>query len=146
MLTPVLLLHRLTQRMAFCCSVGRMNMAVETSPHWLSYMGSSTLGGCMLIQISQSRTDWLTHLTSICVCRFNCGTGTAQIVSGSRVALDQWHSVVVGREGVIGWLRLDNDTPVTGHSQVRTIHSVYRTYITKEHTLLQLVNTHYTMS
>lgn len=62
------------------------------------------------------------------------------------MALDQWHSVVVGREGVIGWLRLDNDTPVTGHSQVRTIHSVYRTYITKEHTLLQLVNTHYTMS
>uniref|UniRef100_A0A8C7RK06 EGF like, fibronectin type III and laminin G domains n=1 Tax=Oncorhynchus mykiss TaxID=8022 RepID=A0A8C7RK06_ONCMY len=49
--------------------------------------------------------------------RFNCGTGTAQIVSGSRVALDQWHSVVVGREGAIGWLRLDNDTPVTGHSQ-----------------------------
>ncbi|XP_055730723.1 pikachurin-like [Salvelinus fontinalis] len=49
--------------------------------------------------------------------RFNCGTGTAQIVSGSRVALDQWHSVVVGREGAIGWLRLDNDTPVTGHAQ-----------------------------
>lgn len=39
------------------------------------------------------------------------------------MALDQWHSVVVGREGAIGWLRLDNDTPVTGHSQVRTIHS-----------------------
>ncbi|CAB1318347.1 unnamed protein product, partial [Coregonus sp. 'balchen'] len=49
--------------------------------------------------------------------RFNCGTGSAQIVSGIRVALGQWHSVVVGREGAIGWLRLDNDTPVTGHSQ-----------------------------
>ncbi|KAM6986486.1 pikachurin-like [Aplochiton taeniatus] len=49
--------------------------------------------------------------------RFNCGTGSAQIVSDSRVALGQWNSVVISREGAIGWLRLNNDTPVTGQSQ-----------------------------
>ncbi|XP_029019587.1 pikachurin isoform X2 [Betta splendens] len=48
--------------------------------------------------------------------RFNCGTGAAQIVSESRVVLGQWHTVTVFRDGMSGWLRLDNDTPVSGRS------------------------------
>ncbi|KAJ7994325.1 hypothetical protein DPEC_G00264700 [Dallia pectoralis] len=49
--------------------------------------------------------------------RFNCGTGAAQIVSESRVTPGQWHTVTMFREGMSGWLRKDNDTPVTGRSQ-----------------------------
>ncbi|KAM9393601.1 pikachurin [Pholidichthys leucotaenia] len=49
--------------------------------------------------------------------RFNCGTGAAQIVSESRIVLGQWHTVTVFRDGMSGWLRMDNDTPVSGRSQ-----------------------------
>ncbi|XP_061674359.1 pikachurin isoform X2 [Syngnathoides biaculeatus] len=49
--------------------------------------------------------------------RFNCGTGVARIVSESRVVLGQWHTVTVFRDGTSGWLRLDNDTPISGRSQ-----------------------------
>ncbi|KAM4616582.1 pikachurin [Polymixia lowei] len=49
--------------------------------------------------------------------RFNCGTGAAQIVSESRIVLGQWHTVTVFRDGMSGWLRLDNDTPMSGRSQ-----------------------------
>uniref|UniRef100_A0A3B4VHG4 EGF like, fibronectin type III and laminin G domains n=1 Tax=Seriola dumerili TaxID=41447 RepID=A0A3B4VHG4_SERDU len=49
--------------------------------------------------------------------RFNCGTGAAQIVSESRVVLGQWHTVTVFRDGMSGWLRMDNDTPISGRSQ-----------------------------
>ncbi|KAK9522827.1 hypothetical protein VZT92_019269 [Zoarces viviparus] len=49
--------------------------------------------------------------------RFNCGTGAAQIVSESRVVIGQWHMVTVFRDGMSGWLRMDNDTPVSGRSQ-----------------------------
>ncbi|XP_077418351.1 pikachurin [Vanacampus margaritifer] len=48
--------------------------------------------------------------------RFNCGTGAAQIVSESRVVIGQWHTVTVFRDGTSGWLRLDNDTPISGRS------------------------------
>ncbi|XP_061623955.1 pikachurin isoform X3 [Phyllopteryx taeniolatus] len=48
--------------------------------------------------------------------RFNCGTGVAQIVSESRVVIGQWHTVTVFRDGMSGWLRLDNDTPISGRS------------------------------
>ncbi|XP_062399872.1 pikachurin [Sardina pilchardus] len=48
--------------------------------------------------------------------RFNCGTGTAQIMSESRVVLGQWHTVTIFRDGLTGWLRMDNDTPVSGRS------------------------------
>ncbi|XP_028852049.1 pikachurin isoform X2 [Denticeps clupeoides] len=49
--------------------------------------------------------------------RFNCGTGAAQIASESRVVLGQWHTATIFRDGATGWLRIDNDTPVTGWSQ-----------------------------
>ncbi|KAM6931151.1 pikachurin isoform 2-T2 [Xenentodon cancila] len=49
--------------------------------------------------------------------RFNCGTGAAQIVSESRIVLEQWHTVTIFRDGMSGWLRLDNDTPISGRSQ-----------------------------
>uniref|UniRef100_A0A4W6GAJ0 EGF like, fibronectin type III and laminin G domains n=1 Tax=Lates calcarifer TaxID=8187 RepID=A0A4W6GAJ0_LATCA len=49
--------------------------------------------------------------------RFNCGTGAAQIVSESRIVLGQWHTVTVFRDGMSGWLRMDNDTPISGRSQ-----------------------------
>lgn len=50
--------------------------------------------------------------------RFNCGTGAAQIVSESRIVVGQWHTVTVFRDGMSGWLRVDNDTPISGRSQV----------------------------
>ncbi|KAM8887242.1 pikachurin isoform 2-T2 [Spinachia spinachia] len=49
--------------------------------------------------------------------RFDCGTGAAQIVSESRVVVGQWHTVTVFRDGTSGWLRMDNDTPISGRSQ-----------------------------
>ncbi|XP_077601111.1 pikachurin-like [Stigmatopora nigra] len=48
--------------------------------------------------------------------RFNCGTGAAQIVSESHVVLGNWHKVTIFRDGISGWLRLDNDTPISGRS------------------------------
>ncbi|XP_060763534.1 pikachurin [Neoarius graeffei] len=48
--------------------------------------------------------------------RFNCGTGAAQIISHSSVVIGQWHTVTLFREGVNGWLQLDSNTPVSGHS------------------------------
>ncbi|KAI1900209.1 hypothetical protein AGOR_G00047650 [Albula goreensis] len=59
--------------------------------------------------------------------RFNCGTGAAQIVSDSRVALGQWHTVTIYRDGMSGWLRLDNDTPVSGRSQGQYTKITFRT-------------------
>ncbi|XP_061757838.1 pikachurin isoform X1 [Nerophis ophidion] len=50
--------------------------------------------------------------------RFNCGTGAAQIASESLIAVGQWHTVTVFRDGTSGWLRLDNDTPISGRSPV----------------------------
>lgn len=55
--------------------------------------------------------------------RFNCGTGAAQIVSESRIAVGQWHTVTVFRDGMSGWLRMDNDTPISGRSQVTATHA-----------------------
>ncbi|KAF4074810.1 hypothetical protein AMELA_G00243700 [Ameiurus melas] len=48
--------------------------------------------------------------------RFNCGTGAGQIISDSSIVIGQWHTVTLFRDGVNGWLRLDNDTPVSGRS------------------------------
>ncbi|KAJ8381062.1 hypothetical protein SKAU_G00018400 [Synaphobranchus kaupii] len=59
--------------------------------------------------------------------RFNCGTGAAQIVSDSRVVLGEWHIVTVYRDGSSGWLRLDNDTPVSGRSQGQYTKITFRT-------------------
>lgn len=55
--------------------------------------------------------------------RFNCGTGAAQIVSESRIVVGQWHTVTVFRDGMSGWLRMDNDTPISGRSQVTVTHT-----------------------
>uniref|UniRef100_A0A8C5BQ76 Pikachurin n=1 Tax=Gadus morhua TaxID=8049 RepID=A0A8C5BQ76_GADMO len=49
--------------------------------------------------------------------RFNCGTGAAQLLSESSIVLGQWHAVTIFRDGMSGWLRLDNNTPVSGRSQ-----------------------------
>ncbi|KAM9857833.1 pikachurin isoform 2-T2 [Aulostomus maculatus] len=49
--------------------------------------------------------------------RFNCGTGAAQIIGESRIVVGQWHTVTVFRDGMSGWLRMDNDNPVSGRSQ-----------------------------
>ncbi|NWR67246.1 EGFLA protein, partial [Bucorvus abyssinicus] len=49
--------------------------------------------------------------------RFNCGTGVAVIMSENKIKLGNWHSVTLFRDGMSGWLRMDNDAPVTGKSQ-----------------------------
>lgn len=54
----------------------------------------------------------------LCCLRFNCGTGIAVITSENRIKLGSWHSVTVFRNGLDGWLRLDNYPPVSGKSQV----------------------------
>ncbi|TRY98295.1 hypothetical protein DNTS_032800 [Danionella cerebrum] len=59
--------------------------------------------------------------------RFNCGTGAAQIVSESSVVIGQWHTVTMFRDGMNGWLRLDNDTPVSGRSQGQYSKITFRT-------------------
>nr|XP_006139537.1 pikachurin [Pelodiscus sinensis] len=59
--------------------------------------------------------------------RFNCGTGVAVIMSESKIKLGNWHSVTVFRDGLNGWLRLDNDTPVTGKSQGQYSKITFRT-------------------
>ncbi|XP_058633388.1 pikachurin [Onychostoma macrolepis] len=59
--------------------------------------------------------------------RFNCGTGAAQIMSDSSIVIGQWHTVTVFRDGMNGWLRLDNDTPVSGRSQGQYTKITFRT-------------------
>ncbi|KAF2984643.1 hypothetical protein EK904_012564, partial [Melospiza melodia maxima] len=49
--------------------------------------------------------------------RFNCGTGVGVITSENKIKLGNWHSVTLFRDGVNGWLRMDNNAPVTGKSQ-----------------------------
>ncbi|KAK5871117.1 hypothetical protein PBY51_004015 [Eleginops maclovinus] len=49
--------------------------------------------------------------------RFNCGTGAAQIISESRIVVGLWHTVTVFRDGMSGWLRMDNDNPLSGRSE-----------------------------
>ncbi|KAF5879784.1 pikachurin isoform X2, partial [Clarias magur] len=47
---------------------------------------------------------------------FNCGTGAGQIVSDSSVVIGLWHTVTLFRDGVNGWIQLDNNNPVSGRS------------------------------
>ncbi|XP_041041451.1 pikachurin [Carcharodon carcharias] len=58
--------------------------------------------------------------------RFNCGTGAAVLISESRVQAGHWHTVTINRHGINGWLRLDNDTPVTGKSKGRYTKITFR--------------------
>ncbi|XP_033020161.1 pikachurin isoform X1 [Lacerta agilis] len=59
--------------------------------------------------------------------RFNCGTGIAVITSENKVKLGNWHSVTVFRDGLAGWLRLDNNRPVSGKSQGQYSKITFRT-------------------
>ncbi|XP_051952065.1 pikachurin-like isoform X1 [Xyrauchen texanus] len=59
--------------------------------------------------------------------RFNCGTGAAQIVSDRSIMIGQWHTVTIFRDGMNGWLRIDNDTPVSGRSQGQYTKITFRT-------------------
>ncbi|XP_042308447.1 pikachurin isoform X3 [Sceloporus undulatus] len=59
--------------------------------------------------------------------RFNCGTGIAVITSENRIKLGNWHSVTVFRDGLEGWLRLDNNPPVSGRSQGQYSKITFRT-------------------
>lgn len=71
---------------------------------------------CYIHDVVCSSSRW--SLPSCLSLRFNCGTGAAQIISDSRVVVGQWHTVTVFRDGMSGWLRMDNDTPISGRSQV----------------------------
>ncbi|NWY02494.1 EGFLA protein, partial [Nothoprocta ornata] len=59
--------------------------------------------------------------------RFNCGTGVAAITSENKIKLGNWHSVTVFRDGVNGWLKMDNDAPVMGKSQGQYSKITFRT-------------------
>lgn len=74
---------------------------------YFSFLSNVMIGSALLREIS----DFF---------RFNCGTGAAQIVSESRIVVGQWHTVTIFRDGMSGWLRMDNDTPISGRSQVTT--------------------------
>uniref|UniRef100_A0A8B9PVU3 EGF like, fibronectin type III and laminin G domains n=1 Tax=Apteryx owenii TaxID=8824 RepID=A0A8B9PVU3_APTOW len=59
--------------------------------------------------------------------RFNCGTGVAIITSENKVKLGSWHSATLFRDGLNGWLKMDNDIPVTGKSQGQYSKITFRT-------------------
>uniref|UniRef100_A0A8V0YHK3 Pikachurin n=1 Tax=Gallus gallus TaxID=9031 RepID=A0A8V0YHK3_CHICK len=59
--------------------------------------------------------------------RFNCGTGVAVITSENKIKLGNWHSITLFRDGLNGWLRMDNDAPVTGKSQGQYSKITFRT-------------------
>lgn len=68
---------------------------------------------------SENAESWLTKGPFLFLRhRFNCGTGVAIIVSETKIRLGGWHTVTLHRDGLNGLLRLNNDTPVTGRSQV----------------------------
>ncbi|XP_076855295.1 pikachurin isoform X2 [Brachyhypopomus gauderio] len=75
--------------------------------------------------------------------RFNCGTGAAQIVSKSSIVIGRWHIISIFRDGFNGWLRLDNDTPVSGYSQGQYTKITFRTplYVGGAPTAYRLVRT-----
>ncbi|ETE69094.1 Pikachurin, partial [Ophiophagus hannah] len=58
---------------------------------------------------------------------FNCGTGIATVTSKDKIKLGSWHSVTVFRDGVDGWLSLDNSPPVPGKSQGQYSKITFRT-------------------
>ncbi|XP_015275647.1 PREDICTED: pikachurin [Gekko japonicus] len=59
--------------------------------------------------------------------RFNCGTGIAIITSENKIKLGNWHRVTVFRDGLDGWLKLDNSPPVSGRSQGQYSKITFRT-------------------
>lgn len=106
---------RLKLKMVWSYIVVRMNTAEEIFCLSLSCGGNYTTGeSCLNSVCWLCECEW----SVVCVNRFNCGTGPAQITSESSVVIGQWHTVTLFRNGMNGWLRLDNDTPVSGRSQV----------------------------
>lgn len=85
---------------------------------FFAFKGKSKCGGVLIVSSHYGIFPAL--LSGVLSLRFNCGTGAAQIVSESHVVVGQWHTVTVFRDGMSGWLRMDNDTPVSGRSQVTT--------------------------
>lgn len=68
---------------------------------------------------SENTGSWLVQESFLFLLhRFNCGTGVAILVSETKVKLGAWHKVTLYRDGLNGLLQLNNDTPVTGQSQV----------------------------
>ncbi|XP_062874439.1 pikachurin isoform X2 [Trichomycterus rosablanca] len=59
--------------------------------------------------------------------RFNCGTGAGQMISQSLIVIGRWYNVTLYRNGVNGWLQLDNNTPVLGRSQGHYSKITFRT-------------------
>uniref|UniRef100_A0A8C7XSP4 EGF like, fibronectin type III and laminin G domains n=1 Tax=Oryzias sinensis TaxID=183150 RepID=A0A8C7XSP4_9TELE len=98
-----------------------------------------TLGKTKLPQRSSLLTSWLNLSKIFSICskssfkdaktEFNCGTGAAQIVSESQIVVGRWHTVTVFRDGMSGWLRLDNDTPISGRSQGQYTKITFRSQL-----------------
>ena len=49
---------------------------------------------------------------------FNCGTGAAIITSNQTITLNEWHSVLIGRDGRHGYMSVDNQGVHRGMSKV----------------------------
>ncbi|XP_068106686.1 pikachurin-like isoform X2 [Hyperolius riggenbachi] len=59
--------------------------------------------------------------------RYNCGTGSAVITSDGKIKPGAWHVVTVYREGLNGWIKLDNGSPVSGRSAGQYSKITFRT-------------------
>nr|XP_033788506.1 pikachurin isoform X1 [Geotrypetes seraphini] len=59
--------------------------------------------------------------------RFNCGTGAAIITSESKIKLGSWHRVSLYRDGLSGWLKLDDNTPISGKALGQYSKITFRT-------------------
>ncbi|XP_044129376.1 pikachurin [Bufo gargarizans] len=59
--------------------------------------------------------------------RYNCGTGTAVITSDNKIKPGVWHIVTLYREGLNGWIQLDNGAAVSGRSPGQYSKITFRT-------------------
>ncbi|XP_056402190.1 pikachurin isoform X1 [Hyla sarda] len=59
--------------------------------------------------------------------RYNCGTGSAVITSDSKIKPGSWHIVTLYREGLNGWIKLDNGAAVSGRSLGQYSKITFRT-------------------
>ncbi|XP_069820865.1 pikachurin isoform X2 [Dendropsophus ebraccatus] len=59
--------------------------------------------------------------------RYNCGTGSAVITSESKIKPGTWHIVTLYREGLNGWIKLDNGAAVSGRSPGQYSKITFRT-------------------
>ncbi|XP_062905667.1 pikachurin isoform X1 [Mobula hypostoma] len=93
--------------------------AEDSDDGLLLYCGENEMGRGDFLSLATVRR----HLQF----RFNCGTGAAVLETESEVQPQRWHKVTLSRDGVDGWLRLDNDTPVSGSSKGRYSRITLRT-------------------